>query len=55
MTLEQLQQHAAAELPPYQLPRRVHVVDALPRNAMGKVNKRTLVHPASRLLNSAPL
>lgn len=42
MTLEQLREHAAGELPPYQLPQRLHLVDALPRNAMGKVNKKQL-------------
>ena len=42
VTLEQLREHAAAELPPYQLPRRLHIMDALPRNAMGKVNKKQL-------------
>lgn len=30
------------ELAPYKIPRRIHVVDALPRNAMGKVVKRGL-------------
>ena len=41
--LEELQRFAAGELPPYQLPRQLRLVDALPRNAMGKVNKKQLV------------
>ncbi len=41
--LEELQRFAAGELPPYQLPKQLRLVDALPRNAMGKVNKKQLV------------
>ncbi len=41
--MEELQRFAAGELPPYQLPRQLRLVDALPRNAMGKVNKKQLV------------
>ncbi len=43
MGLEELQRFAAGELPPYQLPKQLRLVDALPRNAMGKVNKKQLV------------
>ncbi|XRC78126.1 hypothetical protein RKH55_17520 [Streptomyces xinghaiensis] len=32
----------AARLLPYKLPQEVHVVDGLPRNALGKVQKRLL-------------
>jgi acyl-CoA synthetase (AMP-forming)/AMP-acid ligase II len=34
--------HAAAQLAPYKRPKRVVVVDALPRNALGKVVKADL-------------
>jgi malonyl-CoA/methylmalonyl-CoA synthetase len=32
--------HLGRLLAPYKRPRRVHFVDALPRNALGKVTKR---------------
>ena len=44
LTLESLKQHASSELPPYQVPRRLHLVEAVPRNAMGKVNKKELAN-----------
>lgn len=37
-----LVEHAAAELARYKVPRAVHVVDELPRNALGKVLKQEL-------------
>jgi malonyl-CoA/methylmalonyl-CoA synthetase len=37
-----LQHHVAALLSPHKRPRVVHVIDALPRNAMGKVQKAQL-------------
>jgi acyl-coenzyme A synthetase/AMP-(fatty) acid ligase len=39
---EALAEHVAALLAWHKRPRRVHVVDALPRNAMGKVLKAAL-------------
>ena len=39
---DQLLAHAAARLAPYKRPRMVRVVDALPRNAMGKVQRAEL-------------
>ncbi len=39
---EQLAAWCKAELPPYQVPRVWRFLDALPRNAMGKVNKKQL-------------
>jgi malonyl-CoA/methylmalonyl-CoA synthetase len=39
LTLEALQEWARAHLAPYKLPRAMCRVDALPRNAMGKVMK----------------
>ena len=37
-----LQQHVAATLSVHKRPREVRVVDSLPRNAMGKVQKHLL-------------
>ena len=39
---------ARDRMPPYQVPTKVFIVDAIPRNAMGKVNKRAL---AARVLD----
>jgi malonyl-CoA/methylmalonyl-CoA synthetase len=39
LSLAELQQWAKAHLAPYKVPRALHVVSALPRNAMGKVVK----------------
>jgi malonyl-CoA/methylmalonyl-CoA synthetase len=39
LTLEALQAWARGHLAPYKLPRALRRVDALPRNAMGKVVK----------------
>jgi GNAT superfamily N-acetyltransferase len=39
---EALISHARATLAPFKCPRRVHRVDELPRNAMGKVQKKVL-------------
>ncbi|MGE5183425.1 MAG: AMP-binding protein [Acidobacteriota bacterium] len=37
-----LEAHVARQLSPHKRPREVHVIDALPRNAMGKVQKTLL-------------
>jgi malonyl-CoA/methylmalonyl-CoA synthetase len=42
LTLEELQCHARDRLAPYKLPRELRMVEALPRNAMGKVMKGVL-------------
>lgn len=42
LTLRDLRAWARARLPPYQLPRHLQLVEAIPRNAMGKVNKKEL-------------
>jgi malonyl-CoA/methylmalonyl-CoA synthetase len=39
LTLDELQPWARVRLAPYKLPRALRAVDALPRNAMGKVTK----------------
>ncbi|MGW6733047.1 acyl-CoA synthetase [Streptomyces sp. NPDC055013] len=40
----ELADHVAARLAPHKRPRRVHYLDALPRNDMGKIMKRALAH-----------
>jgi acyl-CoA synthetase (AMP-forming)/AMP-acid ligase II len=42
VTLEELQEWLSDRLPPYQIPRELKVVDSIPRNAMGKINKKEL-------------
>lgn len=44
-TLEELRAFAEKELAPYKVPRALRVLDALPRNAMGKVQKQALRAP----------
>ncbi|MFD9886261.1 acyl-CoA synthetase [Streptomyces alboflavus] len=41
-TLDDLSAHVAARLAPHKRPRVLHLVDALPRNDMGKILKRAL-------------
>ncbi|KAL3158739.1 hypothetical protein ABBQ32_011468 [Trebouxia sp. C0010 RCD-2024] len=41
--LESLQGFAADKLAPYQIPKVLRVLDEMPRNAMGKINKKALV------------
>ena len=40
--LQELADHVAAQLTPHKRPRVLHVLDALPRNDMGKIMKRAL-------------
>jgi malonyl-CoA/methylmalonyl-CoA synthetase len=42
LTLEALRTWARERLAPWKLPRALEVVEALPRNAMGKVDKTAL-------------
>jgi acyl-coenzyme A synthetase/AMP-(fatty) acid ligase len=35
--------HVAQELTPHKRPREIHRIDALPRNDMGKVQKKRLI------------
>ena len=44
---EALAQHCRAQLAGYKIPRRWYAIEALPRNAGGKVLKRDLVAPTS--------
>ena len=43
LSLEELQQWAKDRLAPYKVPRAIRTVDALPRNAVGKVVKPEVV------------
>ncbi|KUN93177.1 acyl-CoA synthetase [Streptomyces caeruleatus] len=43
-TADELASHVAARLAPHKRPRKVHYLDALPRNDMGKIMKRALTH-----------
>lgn len=43
MSLKDLQEFAAEHLPPYQVPKSLKVMTSIPRNAMGKINKKALV------------
>jgi malonyl-CoA/methylmalonyl-CoA synthetase len=45
VTLEALQEFVRDRLAPYKLPRELRILDALPRNAMGKVQKQLLRFP----------
>ncbi|KNA22452.1 hypothetical protein SOVF_033320 [Spinacia oleracea] len=42
LTLEELCSWAKEKLAPYKLPTKLHIWESLPRNAMGKVNKKEL-------------
>lgn len=41
--LESLQKHASEKLAPYQIPKLLKVLEEMPRNAMGKINKKGLI------------
>lgn len=43
LTLPELQEAVATRLAQYKVPRDLVVVDALPKNALGKVNKKTIL------------
>ena len=42
LSLDELRAWSKERLAPYKVPRRLHVLDALPRNPMGKVQKKAL-------------
>ncbi|CAL8462060.1 g1591 [Coccomyxa elongata] len=42
VTLDELKEWLLDKLPPYQIPERLKVLDSIPRNAMGKINKKEL-------------
>lgn len=41
-TIKDLQKWAKGRIAPYKIPQRLHIWESLPRNAMGKVNKKEL-------------
>ena len=43
ITLAQVRSHVTETLPPTAAPRQLHVVDALPRRGIGKVDRRALM------------
>ena len=43
LTVEKLRGSLRDRLAPYKLPQRLHVLDVLPRNAMGKIQKKIVV------------
>lgn len=47
VSADELISHGSTLLAPYKRPREIHFVDALPRNAMGKVVKKHLATPAA--------
>ncbi|HEX2197300.1 MAG TPA: class I adenylate-forming enzyme family protein [Burkholderiales bacterium] len=49
LTEEAVKQHALKNAPPYQHPRQVHFVDALPTNTVGKIDRRLLEREARKL------
>ncbi|MFI1412212.1 amino acid adenylation domain-containing protein [Streptomyces sp. NPDC020707] len=56
LTYEEYERHLTAALPPYMRPHRTHLVDALPRNANGKVDDAALLGsqtPAWRRVSGA--
>jgi long-chain acyl-CoA synthetase len=46
---DEVKQYALRNAPPYQHPRQVHFVDALPTNTVGKIDRRRLEQDAKKL------
>jgi malonyl-CoA/methylmalonyl-CoA synthetase len=42
LSLMELADWCRDKMPPYHVPRQLHVMESIPRNAMGKVNKKDL-------------
>lgn len=42
LTVEHVREKLRSELAPYKLPQRIQILDIMPRNAMGKVQKKAL-------------
>jgi acyl-CoA synthetase (AMP-forming)/AMP-acid ligase II len=47
LTLDELKDFARERLAPYKIPRSLRLLPALPRNAMGKVQKKVLMQPGA--------
>jgi long-chain acyl-CoA synthetase len=50
---DEVKQYALRNAPPYQHPRQVHFIDALPTNTVGKIDRRRLEREAKRLRETA--
>lgn len=51
LSVDSMRRHLSSKLAPYKLPKKLHKLDAIPRNAMGKVQKKLLAEqcfPAAR-------
>ena len=48
LTLDDIREWGKKQLPPYQLPTVLSLQNEIPKNAMGKVNKKTLVNIFSK-------
>jgi long-chain acyl-CoA synthetase len=53
LTEEEVKQYALRNAPPYQHPRQVHFVEALPTNTVGKIDRRGLELEAKKLRETA--
>ncbi|HZQ74612.1 MAG TPA: class I adenylate-forming enzyme family protein [Burkholderiales bacterium] len=53
LTEEEVKQYALQNAPPYQHPRQVHFLDALPVNTVGKIDRRRLEGEAKKLRQPA--
>jgi long-chain acyl-CoA synthetase len=53
LTEDQVKQYALQSAPPYQHPRQVHFVEALPVNTVGKIDRRRLEREAKKLRETA--
>lgn len=53
LTGEEVKQYALRNAPPYQHPRQVHFVEALPTNTVGKIDRRRLEQEAKKLREPA--
>ena len=53
LTAEEVKQYALKNAPPYQHPRQVHFVAALPTNTVGKIDRRVLQAEAKKLREMA--
>ena len=53
ITEEDIKAHALKSAPPYQYPRRVFLVDALPLNTIGKIDRKTLEVKGIHMYNAA--
>ncbi len=53
LTKQALQDFVATKLAKYKIPRQILFVDAIPKNAMGKVNKKELIRTFQHSFDNA--